>query len=209
MTIKEIQAFFEQNKEDAEVKQFISTITPKTDFKQIVATDPDARSWYLSQIDSAVSRGVNSFKENNLKKIIDEEMAKRGTENETQRMIRELKEDNDRRDREYRKEKLLNKALSYASEKKLPTKFIDKFVADDEPTTIANLEAFYNEFETKLKEEVDSRFAEGGRRVDNNMNKDQKGAFTSLTYEDIKNMSAEELTKNAEAIKRFTERQGK
>lgn len=206
ITHEEFVEYLNENKDNPEVKKLFSTAITIDQVRNAVSNDESIRSWYSSQIDSAVSKGINTFKANNLSKIIEEEVSKRGQETETQRLIRELKEDNIRRDNEYKKEKLLNRALSYASEKGLPTKFIDRFVAEDEDSTLRNIDSFYSEFDKSLKIEVDKRFAEGGREISTDINKDQKQAHTELTYEQIKNMDAKELAANADAIKKFNER---
>ena len=61
-------------------------------FKDLLKNNPTIKGYWTSEKDRAVSKGVNTFKENNLTKLVEEELKKRSEEGLTdeQKQLREL-----------------------------------------------------------------------------------------------------------------------
>lgn len=69
------------------------------------------------------------------------------------------------------REKLLTQAIAYASEKKLPTSFVEKFLGEDLDSTKTNLDAFANDWSKGLESIVNekmkaSSYVPGGSNPD-------------------------------------------
>jgi len=143
MDLKEVQSYFEQNKDSEDVKAFVSGLNPVTTdrVKSLVNEDSNLKSWFDSERDKHLSKGIETFKTNNLDNLVSAK-------------VKELYPDADPKDLKYKeledkfnnaekarlKETLTNSALKTAQEKKLPTDLIDYFVGSDAETTTKNLE---------------------------------------------------------------------
>lgn len=80
MNIEEIKNFIESNKDSEEVKGLLSTYqTPITldTVKSYLEKEADGIAFLQSYTDKKVTQGITSYKQNNLQKLIEEEIAKR------------------------------------------------------------------------------------------------------------------------------------
>ena len=80
MNIEEIKSFIESNKDSEEVKGLLSTYqTPITldTVKSYLEKEADGIAFLQSYTDKKVTQGITSYKQNNLQKLIEEEIAKR------------------------------------------------------------------------------------------------------------------------------------
>jgi DNA-binding transcriptional MerR regulator len=122
------------------------------------------KKFLQSQKDAAVTKGIETFKEKTLPKLVEEEISKRyPPETEEQKKLRELTEKQTKLEREIKRKELLAKATQIAAEKGLPVQIIEKFIGDDEDTTMKNLETFENVFSESVKAAVDGKFKTNGR----------------------------------------------
>ena len=82
-------------KEQEEVKGLIKPFDVNEitleDFKKAIADNKEIRGYYASEKDRAVSKGIETFKSNNLQKLIDEELKKKSNEGLSEEAI-QLKE---------------------------------------------------------------------------------------------------------------------
>ncbi|MPN24860.1 hypothetical protein SDC9_172265 [bioreactor metagenome] len=115
---------------------------------------------------------METWKTNNLAKLVDEEVKKRHPEAdpkdeklaEIQRELAQIKAEAIRKG-------LTNKALKIATEKGLPVELIDFLVGADEDTTTTNLATFEKVFNEKLSAGVDAKLKSNAHVPPNN-NKD-------------------------------------
>jgi hypothetical protein len=95
MDLNEIKTYFEGNKENEDVKTFVTGLNPINldKVKDFVGKDKDAMSWFDSEKDKHSGKSLETWKTNNLQKLIDDEVAKRKpSETPEQKTIRELSE---------------------------------------------------------------------------------------------------------------------
>lgn len=120
---------------------------------------------YLKSLnDAAVTKGINTFKEKTMPGLIEEEIKKKfPDETEEQKKLRILTEEQEKLKTDLKRKDLLNKAISIATEKKLPLKLVEKFLGDDEEMTIQNLELFEAEYNGGISTAVEEKFKENGR----------------------------------------------
>lgn len=137
-------------------------ITPE--FIDQLAKDEVFQKWLQSEKDRHFSKSLETWKENNLSTIVEEEIKKRyPEETEEQRQLRELKTQLEQLQRERQREAIRNQAYKQASEKGLPLELLDFFVADDEEKTIANLEVFEKVWNAAVQAQVNQTFKANGR----------------------------------------------
>ena len=137
-------------------------ITPE--FIDQLAKDEVFQKWLQSEKDRHFSKSLETWKENNLSTIVEEEIKKRYPEGtEEQRQLRELKTQLEQLQRERQREAIRNQAYKQANEKGLPLELLDFFVADDEEKTIANLEVFEKVWNAAVQAQVNQTFKANGR----------------------------------------------
>jgi hypothetical protein len=156
----EVKTYFETNKDNDEVKTFVGGLNPITTdkVKSLVDTDKDLKSWLDSEKDKHSGKSLETWKTNNLQKLIDDAVKKANpAETPEQKQIRELTDRLNKKETEEKKGQLTNKALKVAQEKKLPTSLVDFFIGEDEDTTTKNLEALEKVFTETVNKMVTER----------------------------------------------------
>lgn len=169
MDLQEVKTYLETNSQDAAVVEYLSELKKPT--AEVVNSYLDSQEGVKllqPRLDSHFSKGLQTWKDNNLTKIIDEEVAKRNPgETPEQKEIRELKAQLEQDKAERLKEKLTNVAMKKADELGLPLDLVQHFIGADEDSTNFNLENFNSAFQTALQTQVNSKFKQNGRDVKN------------------------------------------
>lgn len=137
----EVKAYFETNKEDETVKGYMKGFVSLDGVKSFLETDEDGKKYLGSYADSRVTQGIETFKQNNLQKLVEEELLKRNPSSTDPRdlKLQELQNKFEELEKEKVKESLLNKGLKMATEKKLPVDLVSFFLGQDEESTVSNL----------------------------------------------------------------------
>lgn len=167
MNLEEIKAYLESNKDQDDVKAFLgelSAVSPEK-VKGYLQTE-EGRRLIQPELDRYHAKSLESWKQNNLESIVQEELRKRNPEKspaelEVEKLRKEIEDERKARTRA----SLKNKALEVASEKGLPKEVLDFFVADDEETTMENLSTFEEAVQSAIQAGVDARFKQSGREV--------------------------------------------
>jgi hypothetical protein len=163
MNLEEVKQFLEQNKENQDVLGVVKQYAPKQeigleDVQKLVNEKEDFKRWIESEKDKHFSKGLDTWKQKSLPSVLDEEIKKRFPEKDP----KDLENESLRTELEnFKKEILLKdlkaKALTIASEKKIPNKIIDFFIGQDEESTVSNLNVFEEVMESYIKSQVDER----------------------------------------------------
>jgi len=136
----EVKAYFEANKDNEDVKGYIGGFVTPDRVNDFLNTE-DGKKTLQPKLDSYHSKSLESWKTNNIAKLVDEEVKKRFPDADPKDVeLKKLKEDFEKMKQDALKKDLTNKALKIAQEKKLPTDLIDFFIGNDDDTTTANLE---------------------------------------------------------------------
>lgn len=110
------------------------------------------------KLDKYFNKGLETWKQNNLEKLIDEEIAKRYPEETPEmRKIKELEQKLAEKEREAVRKELTIKAQQLASQKGLPADLATYFIAENEELTIENIEKFDSAYKTHLDNAVIER----------------------------------------------------
>ena len=169
MDLQEVKTYLETNSQDAVVVEYLSELKKPT--AEVVNSYLDSQEGVKllqPRLDSHFSKGLQTWKDNNLTKLIDEEVAKRNPgETPEQKEIRELKAQLEQDKAERLKEKLTNVAMKKADELGLPLDLVQHFIGADEDSTNSNLENFNSAFQTAIQTQVNSKFKQNGRDVKN------------------------------------------
>lgn len=155
-------------------------VTPELSFdvvQKFIQESDDAKKWLQAEKDSHFSKSLDTWKQNNLDKIVQEKVKELyPQETEEQRRIRELEQSIESMKRQEQLANIKVSAVQYANEKGLPTQIIDRFIGDDEATTQKNLDELASIFEPYIQQKVDERFKNNG------YNPQKGGEPTNITF---------------------------
>lgn len=174
MNIEEVKSFFEEHKDDKEVKDYLKGLKTVSvdDVKGFLDTE-EGKRFIQPELDRYHSKGLESWKEKNLEDLIEQEVRKRNPEqSEEQKRISALEQELEKRDAEAKREKLRSNALGKAQELNLPTSLIDRFLGDSDEDTEQNLKALKETFDKYVQKGVESKFKSSGRDVKESRNQD-------------------------------------
>ncbi len=116
-------------------------------FKEKVASDKDFKAYLDSEKDMHHNKALKTWQDNNLQKLVDEEVKKRFPDADPKdTKIKELELKFEKMQKEATHKDLTNKALKTLTEKKLPTDLVNFIVGKDEDDTNKNLETLTNIF---------------------------------------------------------------
>ncbi|HDB5383658.1 TPA: DUF4355 domain-containing protein [Staphylococcus aureus] len=174
MNIEEVKSFFEEHKDDKEVKDYLNRLKTVSvdDVKGFLDTE-EGKRFIQPELDRYHSKGLESWKEKNLEDLIEQEVRKRNPEqSEEQKRISALEQELEKRDAEAKREKLRSNALGKAQELNLPTSLVDRFLGDSDEDTEQNLKALKETFDKYVQKGVESKFKSSGRDVKESRNQD-------------------------------------
>ncbi|HCV5701551.1 TPA: DUF4355 domain-containing protein [Staphylococcus aureus] len=174
MNIEEVKSFFEEHKDDKEVKDYLNGLKTVSvdDVKGFLDTE-EGKRFIQPELDRYHSKGLESWKEKNLEDLIEQEVRKRNPEqSEEQKRISALEQELEKRDAEAKREKLRSNALGKAQELNLPTSLVDRFLGDSDEDTEQNLKALKETFDKYVQKGVESKFKSSGRDVKELQNQD-------------------------------------
>lgn len=172
MDLNEVKQFINDNKDNVEVKGYLQGLNKISveGIQEFLAENEDGKSWLDSEKDKHLSKGLETWKANNLQKEIDKKINELyPAETEEKKQLRELNAKIERMETEKQREVLKNKALTIASEKKLPiNKIIDLVLGSDEETTLSNITKFEEIFGASVQSAVEERLKGNGYTPPNN-----------------------------------------
>lgn len=118
----------------------------------------DGRKFLQPKLDSYFSKGLDTWKNNNLQKIIDEEVSKRNpAETPEQKAMRELQTKMAKIESDKIKAEQVNIGQALAVEKGLPTSLVPYFIGDNESDTRTKINFLELEFKSMLEKQVEAR----------------------------------------------------
>lgn len=158
--------------------------------QNFLETNEEGQKWLQSYSDAKVTKGISTWKENNLQAEVDEKVKKLypsedPKDSEIKKLSMELEE--------MRKQTLMadltNEALKTAADKKLPQDIVKMLVTSDRDKTNSNIQALEEVWNTTLKDHIKSNvnstspnFNDGGA---NGINIDR---FNQMSYQEKKSL---------------------
>ncbi|WP_144482331.1 DUF4355 domain-containing protein [Bacillus pumilus] len=168
MNIEEIKQFLEKNKENEEVKAFVGELSAVSadKVKGFLETE-EGKKVLQPRLDQHFTKGLATWKENNLEKIVEDEVSKRNPSKTPEQLeIEKLRKDMESERNARNREKLVNTALKVADKKMLPKDVIDFFIGENEESTIENLGKLEESFNAAVQTAVDAKFKDSGREIE-------------------------------------------
>ncbi|MED5046505.1 DUF4355 domain-containing protein [Bacillus siamensis] len=171
-TLEDVKKFLEENKENEEVQSYLNELSAVSADKVNGFLDTEEGKRLIQpRLDSYFTKGLDTWKANNLDALVDAKVKELyPEETEEQKRIRKLEKELEDQKTAAQREKLLNKAVSYASEKQLPADVVEFFIGEDEESTMKNLGAFEEKYNAALQKAIESKFQENGRDVQSGSN---------------------------------------
>ena len=152
-----VKQFIEQNKDNEDVKAFINGFINSKTVESFLETD-EGKKLIQPRIDRAVTKGIDTYKNNNLAKLIDEEIARRyPAETPEAKQLRELQKQLEEMKQASLREKIKAAALVEAGERGLPTTLASLVVCDTEEATRDALNTLEIEFKSALEKAISER----------------------------------------------------
>ena len=133
-------------KEQEEIKGLIKPFDVEKitleDFKKVITENKEIKGYYTSEKDRAVSKGIETFKSNNLQKLIDEELKKKSNEGLSEEAIqlKELQAKFEALEKEKMRSELKGKYTKLLTEKGLNSELVDFVFNEDEEIFNSNVD---------------------------------------------------------------------
>jgi len=136
--------------------------------------EKDFKAFLESENDKYFNKALGTWKENNLEKELEPFITEKYPDlvtDPTQKKLLELEKELEKERQANAKKDLLAQAMKYATEKKLPANFVEKFLGEDLDSTKANLDGFAEDWSKGLETLVDekmkqSSYVPGGSNPD-------------------------------------------
>mgnify|MGYP001325778202 FL=1 len=142
MTFEEIKKWMDDNQGSDEVKGYLNSLITSDKVESFLESE-EGKRLLQPRLDRYHAKSLDSWKENNLQKLIDEKVAELNpTETEEQRKIRELEERLNAAEREKTQQAMLNKVTQQLSKEGLPTDLANLLIAEDEEALTKNVELY-------------------------------------------------------------------
>jgi len=127
-------------------------------FKTKLESDSVFKSYFDSEKDKHSKKAFDTWKTNHLQELINEEYKKQHPEADPKDTeLANMKAEIEQMKKEKLREALANKALKFATEKKLPVDLIDFVIGADEETTkqnLNNLAVIFSKYDEALKAQI-------------------------------------------------------
>ena len=158
MELAEVTAYLDTNKDTEEIKNYIGGLNPvTTDRANAFLNTEDGKKLLQPKLDTYHNKSLESWKTNNVTKLVDEEVKKRFPDADPRdTALNTLKAELAQMKAEGQHKELTIKASKMMQEKKLPMELLDLLIGTDEAVTTANLTAL----ETVFKSHVEALVAE-------------------------------------------------
>lgn len=184
MTIEEVKKFIEDNKGNEELKAYIQGLISVDGVQKFLTVNEEGKRFLDSERDKHLSKGLDTWKSNNLQKEIDKRVLELyPEETPDKKQLRELNVKIEKMESEKQREVLKNKALTIIADKKLPiNKIVDLLIAEDEESTVGNIGRFEEIFGASVQSAVEDRLKGSGYNAPNSngQNTQPKGLSDAL-----------------------------
>lgn len=169
--MEELLNFLKQNNADpaliAKLEGLVKPITLDV-VKDFLEKDDAGKKFMQSVTDEKVTKGIATFKEKSMPGLIEEEIKKKFPgETEDQKKLRILEENQQKLMADLQRKDLINKAITVATEKKLPINLVQFMIGENEDATLKNIELLEAEYGNAVKGAVENQFKESGRAPNN------------------------------------------
>ena len=186
----EVKKYLEENKDKDEVKSLFTGFIPKDQLESYLDSE-EGKKLLQPKLDKYFTKGLETWKANNLKKEVEAEISKRfPPETEEAKKLRELQEKLENMEKQATREKMKNNAIKMLNEKGLPVGLADYFHADTDEGMNEIINAIEGMWKNTLEAKVNERI-KGKTPPAGNSNKEPSG----MTKEKLLKMPMSERVK--------------
>jgi len=163
MDINEITTYIEQNRDSDEVKNFVKSFYAPEKLAPVLDSE-DGLKLIQPKLDKYHSKGIETWKTNNLPKIIDEEITKRFPgESEDAKRIKKIESELNEQKKTATREKIKNIAITKLSAEKMPVSLAELLIADDEDTFNSKFNSVKSLWDKEINERIKVELKKNGR----------------------------------------------
>jgi hypothetical protein len=164
MELAEITAYLDTNKDTEEVKNYIGGFTTP-DRVNAFLNGEEGKKLLQPKLDSYHAKGLESWKTNNVNKLVDEEVKKRFPDADPKDVaLKNLQAQLDKMQGDSLKKDLTNKTLKQFQDAKLPSELVDYMIGANEEETTKNVTALTALF-AKHDEAIKTEFAKSNSYI--------------------------------------------
>ncbi|WP_040194285.1 capsid assembly scaffolding protein Gp46 family protein [Clostridium culturomicium] len=140
-------------------KDFDVTKLALEDFTKLLQENPTIKGYWTSEKDRAVTKGIDSFKTNNLQKLIDEAVKAKFNEGLTPEQIalKEMESKYQALEKQIKMKELESKYKDTLNEKGLDTRLMKYILSENEDDIITNIDLFTEIISSTTNLEVNKR----------------------------------------------------
>lgn len=160
----EVQEYLTTNAEIEEVKTYLQGFkTLDLDgVKNFLESNEDGKGYLQSFSDSKVTKGIETFKQNNLQKLVDAEILKRNPKLTPEQLeVENLRKEIESIKSEKARAEMTAKYKDVLNEKKIPSNLTSFLLGNDEDVTSANITLFEDAMKTYIESMVEDRLKQG------------------------------------------------
>lgn len=163
MTFEEMKKFIEDNLEDAQVQAYILGLVTPDRVQKFLETE-EGKRFLQPRLDSYFAKGLETWKNNNLQKIVDEKIQEKyPAETEQEKRIKALEQKLAQEENARKRQEMEKKAIRLLTENKYPVDLVDFIHASDDNELEAKFQSLKATLEGWAKEVVDGKYKEAGR----------------------------------------------
>ena len=185
LNLEVVKGFFESNKDNPEIQQFKQSLV-SPDLVESFLGSEDGKKIIQPKLDKHFTKGLETWKQNNLNALLEEEINKRfPPETEEKKQLRMLQQELENIKREKQVATIMTETMKALNEKGLPVEVADLLVSDSIESTRDKLNSFEKMFNNAVKAEVDKRLKSTGGTP---KNEGQQGSQKKMTKEEFLNL---------------------
>lgn len=206
MELTELKTLLSENKDSDEYKSLIKEIFGGSEseakyeeagIRKFFKEDETGKKLYTSILDSETDIRINKWKENNLNKLVADEVKKLNPDKSPIELeLEQLKADLAKEKSEKIKKEQLNYAITNF-DYKLPSEILEKFIGENDEQTKNNLTSFGEALKGVVTGEFKDFYKSTGKNPSIVKDKDDKMPTTT----DVRHMSSEDFIKYGDKVK--------
>ena len=163
MTLEEVMQFIKDNEKDEKVQAYVKGFVTLDRVQAFLETD-EGKRLMQPRLDSYFAKGLETWKTNNLQKLVDEKVLEMyPAETEQEKRIKALEQKLAQEENARKRQEMEKKAIRLLTENKYPVDLVDFIHASDDNELEAKFQSLKATLEGWAKEVVDGKYREAGR----------------------------------------------
>lgn len=162
-TLEEVMQFIKDNEKDEKVQAYVKGFVTLDRVQAFLETD-EGKRLMQPRLDSYFAKGLETWKTNNLQKLVDEKVQEMyPAETEQEKRIKALEQKLAQEENARKRQEMEKKAIRLLTENKYPVDLVDFIHASDDNELEAKFQSLKVTLEGWAKEVVDGKYREAGR----------------------------------------------